>query len=427
MVICQSSWAGDLERRQAHRINNRLTGTVAPNSTIDAMETLLLSDPSGKSAATYAIDTASNPAARSFYNVTLKNFATPWTNEEQTVFAELNDYSATVIGAIRDGLDFRRILYDDLLYVGNNTPAYNNDNNTHYATLEGLDPATTGNLANSSVLQQTTQTSVRPGVAPAGIMTSRAGAMAFYSDGTNRAMFRFTLMNHLCTDLEPLKDNTRTPDHVRRDVSRSPGGDSRIFMNGCVGCHAGMDGMAGAYAYYEWVYTNDKTDGHLEYQNTGNTAKFDPVTGVSLKHNINGTNFEYGYITTDDSWVNYWRNGPNSILGNRPGDPGIGWRHPADGTDGITTDPKGNSVGSGARTLGIELANSRAFAQCQVDKVFEAVCLRDPNVFAADRSERDNIVSNFITPNTNAATGNTDGPYDMREVFTDVAAYCKGS
>ena len=111
--------------------------------------------------------------------------------------------------------------------------------------------------------------------------------MAFFSDGTNRAMLRFTLMNHLCTDLEPLKDITRTPDRVRRDVSRSPGGDSRIFQNGCVGCHAGMDGLAGAYAYYEWDYSTDKADGQLVYRNPAN-PKFDPANGVSLKHNING-------------------------------------------------------------------------------------------------------------------------------------------
>ena len=409
----QSLFAGDQERRQAKRIHDRLTGVNATNATIDAMENLLLfDDPTGKSAADYAITvTPANPEAAAFYNVTLKNFAAPWTNEEQTVFTELNDYSATVVGAVRDGLDFCRILYDDLLYVGSNGPAYNNSNNAHYAALEDLDPAGAGNLALQANLSQTTQSSVRPGVAAAGIMTSRAAAMAFYSDGTNRAMFRFTLMNHLCTDLEPLKDTTRTPDYVRRDVSRSPGGDSRIFLNGCVGCHAGMDGMAGAYAHYEWVYTNDKTDGHLEYQNTANTAKFDPVTGVSLKHNINPTNFEYGHITTNDNWINYWRNGPNSVLGLRPGDTGIGWGHP-----GEVLDSKDNAIGNGAKSLGVELANSAAFAQCQVDKVFKSVCLRDPDVFDADRTARDGFVANF-----------TGSGYDMREVFTDVAAYCKGN
>ncbi|TNF90578.1 MAG: hypothetical protein EP300_02645 [Gammaproteobacteria bacterium] len=415
MLTGQSTWAGPAERAMAKRIHDRLTGVNATNVAIDTMEALILAEPAcgggatldaigcGKDAAEYAIDTAQNSNAYAFYNVTLKNFAAPWTNEEQTVFAPLNDYTATVVGAIRDGLDFRRILYDDLLYRGSNSPAYSNSNNNHYEALETLNPETTGNLANPAILQQTTQTSVRPTVAPAGIMTSRAGAMAFFSDGTNRAMFRFTLMNHLCTDLEPLKDETRAPDRVRRDVSRSPGGDSRIYLNNCVGCHAGMDGMAGAFAFYEWSYTGDKSTGSLTYT----------PGAVTAKHNINQNNFEYGYLTTDDSWVNYWRNGPNSKLGVRFADDGpaaSGWG-PL-----VNPDANGNETGNGARSLGIELANSRAFAQCQVDKAFKAVCLRDPNVMSTDRSARDGFVSNFV-----------GSGYNMREVFTDVAAYCKGS
>ena len=417
LALSTPAWSGDTERNQARRIHDRLTGVTATNASIDAMELLLLSDASGKSAAEYAIDTARNPQAWVFYNVTLKNFASPWTNEEQTVFAPLNDYSATVVGAIRDGIDFRRILYDDLIYVGTpaGLPPVSASDNAHYEQLEQLDPnpaaANSGNLADNTILQQTTQSAVTSlsSNATAGIMTSRAAAMAFFSDGTNRAMLRFTLMNHLCTDLEPLKDITRTPDRVRRDVSRSPGGDSRIFQNGCVGCHAGMDGLAGAYAYYEWDYSTDKADGQLVYRNPAN-PKFDPANGVSLKHNINGDSFESGYVTVDDSWVNYWRNGPNATLGNRPGDSGRGWGHAGEVLDG-----KGNAVGNGAKSLGIELANSKAFAQCQVDKVFEAICLRDPNVFGADRSARDTFVGNFI--------GNG---YNLRGVFTDVAAFCKG-
>jgi len=410
LLCSQAAW-GD-QRTQAKRIHDRLTGVTATNAAIDAMEALLLVDASGKSAAEYAIDTALNPNARYFYNVTLKNFAAPWTNEEQTVFTPLNDYSATVVGAIRDGIDFRRILYDNLVYVGaaGGLPPYNVSNNAHYEALENLGPVT-GDLSDDSILVADTQTNVSglDSSAAAGIMTSRAAAMAFFSDGTNRAMFRFTLINHLCTDLEPLKDVSRVPDRVRRDVSRSPGGDSRIFLNGCVGCHAGMDGMAGAFAYYEWDYTNDKSDGRLRYRDTAN-ARFDPVTGVSLKHNINANNFEQGYVTVDDSWVNYWRNGPNSVLGVRPGSGGKGWGHP-----GEVLDDKDNAIGNGARSLGIELANSKAFARCQVDKAFKAVCLRDPNLFDADRDERDAIVGNF-----------TGGGYNMRGVFTDVAAYCKG-
>jgi len=417
-LTSQPLWADAQDRAQAKRIHDRLTGVTATNATIDAMELLLISDSTGKTAAEYAINIVQNPDARFFYNVTLKNFAAPWTNEEQTVFTPLNDYSATVIGLIRDGGDFRQVLHGDIIYRGDpglGIPAYSNSNNNHYEQLEALGP-TVGNLADQDILEGTitqpgiTQSSVTglSSGATAGIMTSRAGAMAIYSAGTNRAMFRFTLMNHLCTDLEPLKDVSRTPDKVRRDVSRSPGGDSRLYMNGCVGCHAGMDGMAGAFAYYEW----DSAAGRMLYQDTGSPL-FDPVTGVSLKHNINGNNFEYGHITTDDSWINYWRNGPNSKLGLRPADDGpnaTGW--------GPLTNPdtKDHETGNGAKSLGIELSNSKAFAQCQVDKAFKSICLRDPNVFSTDRTARDGMVSNFV--------GNG---YDMREVFTDVAAHCKGS
>ena len=52
-----------------------------------------------------------NPA---FYNVTLKQFITPWTNEEFNVFAPLNDSTATVIGMVRDDVDFRLVLSGDV-------------------------------------------------------------------------------------------------------------------------------------------------------------------------------------------------------------------------------------------------------------------------------------------------------------------------
>ncbi len=277
---------------------------------------------------------------------------------------------------------------------------YSNSNNDHYEELEALGPIA-GNLADPSILQgppqgvtQSSTTSL-PIFATAGVVTTRASTSAFFIDGTNRAMFRFTLKNHLCTDLEPLKDISRIPDKVRQDVSRSPGGDSRIYLNNCVGCHAGMDGMSGAYAYYNY--------------NTG-TGRLDYTAGsVQPKHLINADNFKPGNIMTDDSWINYWRNGQNGVLASRDGS--RGWGHA-----GEVLDAKGNATGNGAKSLGIELANSKAFAQCQVDKVFKAVCLRNPNDLSADIAERNNIVDDFVA-----------GGYKMKQVFGDVGAWCKGS
>lgn len=377
--------AGTIEREQARRIHDRLTGLPPSNSVLDEMESLIESG-DAVGAAHLAMD---NPA---FYNITLKNYVAPWTNEEQSVFVPLNDYTATVIGIIRDELDFRQVLHGNIIYTGSASgiAAYSNNNNDHYEQLEQLGPVL-GDLSDPSILVNKTQTEVNglPSNATAGVITTRAAAKAFFKDGTNRAMFRFTLMNHLCTDLEPLKDVSRVPDRVRQDTSRSPGGDSRIYMFSCVGCHAGMDGMAGAYAYYD--YNNDSEA--LEYTQG-------VVTG---KHLINADNFKYGYRTIDDSWVNYWRNGQNKLLN---------WS--SQPMQGVQIDSRNHSHGNGAKSLGVELSNSKAFASCQVKKAFRAICLHDPDDYAADRSAVDNITTSFMF----------DG-YNMKNVFARVADYCK--
>jgi hypothetical protein len=402
IISSASVMAGN--REQAKRMHDRLTGTIATNAMLDSMEAVMDNTPAGYVAAA-RVAIQNNPA---FYNVTLKNFAAPWTNEPQTVFVPLNDYTATVIGLIRDSdnatkagatlHDFHEVLYGDITYTGGGSvpTAASASNNTHYEELERTDLE-----ANLIEVPQSSLNSL-PTSATAGVMTSRAASEAFFIMGTNRAMFRFTLINHLCTDLEPLKDISRVPDMVRRDVSRSPGGDSRIFMNSCVGCHAGMDSLMPAFAYYDY---NTGT-GALDYkQDTSlipnpDGADFANPNNVVSKFNHNETNFKYGYVARDDSWVNYWRDGQNGVLG---------WYN------AITPDPNDGLIkGSGAKALGMELARSDAFDSCQVKKAFKAVCIRDSNDFTADRDEVSRIAGLF------KADGN------MINVFAEVAAYCKG-
>ena len=402
LVIGASSNAQAGAREQAKRIHDRLAGVPAAAATLDSMETLIASynlsgqtNGDGEAAAALAMD---HP---DFYRVTLKNFITPWTNEEQTLFAPLNDYTATVIGIIRDNTDFREILYGDILYKGS-ANTYSNSSNTHYEDLENSNT----DLGDLAQLVATTQSAVTGIAAPAGIFTTRAAAKAFFVDGTNRAMFRFTLLNHLCTDLEQIKDTTRSPDRVRQDVSRSPGGDSRIYMNACVGCHAGMDPMTQAFAYYDYEYPLDPDNnneplyeqGQLVFNTTNDIypAGVDTGTRVQHKYHINEKNFEYGYRTPDDSWDNYWRAGPNSVMG-------WGW-----------ADPTTPASGTGAASMGRELANSYAFAQCQVEKVFKNVCLRSPSN-TADRTQIENMITSFSTG------------YNLKNVFAESALYCKGS
>jgi len=367
-------------REQAKRIYDRLAGVPPTESVLNAMENNTGSDPvcvsygvSGAACAAYiAMENSS------FYNVTLKNFAAPWTNRDRSVFVPLNDYVATVIGMIRDDVDFRTVLSADLQYVGragtvSSAPAGNNNN--HYEQLE------LGNHDLKAVLEPATQSNINgiPSTATAGVITSRAASEAFFIAGTNRAMFRFTMVNHFCADMEQLHDPRLSPDRIRQDVSRSPGGDSRLFLNNCVGCHTGMDPMAQAFAYYNY---NDAT-GALEYT-AGN---------VQPKYFNNDLNFPQGFRTPDDHWTNYWRNGQNRYLG---------FNGPGTGDD------------FGAKSLGVELSNSDAFAACQVKKVFKAVCLRDPET-DADHTRFDEIVTNF-----------EGGVFKMKQVFADTAVYCMG-
>ena len=59
-----------------------------------------------------------------------------------------------------------------------------------------------------------------PAAATAGVMTTRGAASAFFINGTNRAMFRFTMMNHLCDDLPSIMDidPSAGPDPPGRDA-----------------------------------------------------------------------------------------------------------------------------------------------------------------------------------------------------------------
>ena len=357
-------------REQAKRIHDRLAGVPPTEAVLQSMENAIsMNNP--QAAAAIAMD---NP---SFYNVTLKNFAAPWTNREQSVFVPLNDYIATVIGMIRDDVPFNTLLSADIVYVGAGSlglPAWSNSNNAHYEQMEqqGADLMTG--------LVQMPQSSVNglPPAATAGVMTTRAAAEAFFVAGTNRAMFRFTLLNHMCNDLEQVMDVKLPPDRIRQDVSRSPGGDSRLFLNNCIGCHTGMDPMAQAFAYYNF----NVDSGSIEYT----------PGQVQPKYFNNDANFPFGFVTPDDSWENYWRSGQNRFLGWDPGLPGSG---------------------SGAKSLGEELGNSAAFASCQVKKVFRAVCLRAPEN-ANDRTAVNQMITSF-----------TSG-YNMKQTFADAAVYCMG-
>jgi hypothetical protein len=368
--------AATLNKDQAKRMYDRIAGVTASDATLTSMV--------GMDATQAALNIVTKDPA--FYNNTIRNLAMPWTNRDQTVFAPLNDYVATVVGMVRDDVPFNTLLSADLVYIADSAsgvPAYSPSNNAMYDAMDAKSVDLKAHLVSST---QSAITGV-PAAATAGVLTTRAAAAAFFINGTNRAMFRFTMMNHLCSDLQTIMDTTRPPDRIRQDVTRSPGGDSSLFLNNCIGCHSGMDPMAQAFAYYNFSNidpTTIDTTGQIVYT----------AGQVQPKYFINNNNFPFGYVTPDDHWDNRWRSGVNSLLG---------W------------DPTQTGSGQGAKSLGQELGGSQAFASCQVTRVFKYVCFRAPSN-AADRTQVATMIASFKSSN-----------YSLRQVFADAAVYCMGN
>jgi hypothetical protein len=359
---------------QATRMYNRIAGVPPSATQLTAMTSA--ADP-----VTAALTATLDP---SFYNNTVRNMAAPWTNRDQSVFVPLNDYTATVVGMVRDDVAFNTLLSADIIYIGDGSggvPAYSYSNNAMYDAMD------TNNVDLQAHLVQRQQSSTTglPAAAVAGVITTRGAGSAFFINGTNRAMFRFTMLNHLCNDMQLVMDITRPPDRIRQDVARSPGGVSTLFLTNCIGCHSGMDPMAQAFAFYNFNNTDPTTAdsmGTVVYT-AGQTQP---------KYHINNTNFPQGFNTPDDAWENRWRTGPNAILG---------WNGPA-------------GSGNGAKSLGTELESSTAFDSCQVTRVFKTVCLRAPSS-GADLTQVSQMMSSF------------QNGHKLRQVFAESAAYCMGT
>jgi hypothetical protein len=377
LLLCATAFAAGPNADQATRMYNRIAGVPPTAAQLAAMT-------ASADSVTAALLATQDPA---FYNNTIRNLAAPWTNRDQSVFVPLNDYTATVVGMVRDNVPFNTLLSADLVYVADSAsgaPAYSPANNNMYQAMDD------NNVDLKAHLTSSTQSALLgiPAAATAGVMTTRGGASAFFMDGTNRRMFRFTLMNHLCNDLQTVMDTTRPPDRIRQDVTRSPGGISTLFLNNCIGCHSGMDPMAQAFAYYNFNY-------NMASDPTGAAGQLVYTAGqVQPKYHINNTNFPQGFSTPDDSWTNRWRTGPNQILG---------WSGTLPGS------------GNGAKSLGQELENSAAFTGCQVTRVFKDVCLRAPNS-PADLTQVASMIASFQGHN-----------YSLRQPFAEAAAFCQGN
>lgn len=367
------------ERAQAIQLFTRLNGVPPSPEKIAEIESLLQSDKL-RAAAMAAI----NDPNGNFYNIVLKQFVAPWTNEDSSVRVPLNDYIATAVGMIRDDVPFNQFLYEDILYVGESTavtlPAYDlsDTDNSHYSTIEqqGL------KLHDVLVRKKQSELTNLPPDATAGVFTTWGFAKDFYNGGTNRVAVRFTLKTFMCKDIDGFADNTRPDFRVRRDVTRTPAGDPALFRGTCSGCHAGMDALGGAFAYVDY---NPDAD-------VGQTGLLYDATSVVTKMNRNETEFPQGYITTDDTWINNWLEGANAD---------VGWN--------------GATSGRGLKSYGKMFSSTEQFATCMAEKVLVAVCGVNPN----NKDVR-------IKVNAMANSFKANGQYNMKYLFAQSALMCRG-
>ena len=225
-----------------------------------------------------------------FLQVTVRDFAMVMSNHELSPYTPLNDFVAMVVGVTRDGGDARELLTGDFRYVGLDQfslPAISRDNDQHYEKLDELRVP-----LKSALFRVAPQW---PGIPDAaGLLTTRAWAVAHMSGGTNRRALQYAFQEFLCRPIPTWKDVTIPDDRIRCDVSRAPSGNPEEFRANCRGCHAPMDALAGAFSHFDaptiaggivrFVYLPDRV-AKKTYQNSGV--------------------FPFGYTTQDDSWENF--------------------------------------------------------------------------------------------------------------------------
>ncbi|MGE3975557.1 MAG: hypothetical protein AB7F59_13610 [Bdellovibrionales bacterium] len=281
LILSTPAFAGP--RETARKLFERLTGVplMLNDPRLPQMEAMVQS---GQLRAAAQIATNDD----NFYNETVRYWAMPMSNKDGTAFAPLNDFVSMFIGITRDQTDARELLTKDFTYVVKGLPAPVPENNTHYLTADQRQMNLRQNLERVDGVSQGKREY-------AGVLTSRAWAEAHMIMGTNRRALQYSLQVFLCRPIESYM-NFELPDNwVRRDVDRRPGGVYKTYQTRCVGCHAGMDALGGAYAHFDFA---------------GNRMLYLQPPFVANKMNQNNRTYPPGNVVLDNSWENLWVNSP---------------------------------------------------------------------------------------------------------------------
>lgn len=351
------------ELKLAQEIHQRITSTRLPLTSplLAQMESLIRSG-DRIAAAKLAVEQSQ------FYNITLRDFAAQMSNRDETINVPLNDFTATIIGAVRDNLNAKTLLTGNYVYIADANKAaipsdWENDilrSNAHYEALGS------GRYDLSKVLVQSSQklfngNTVVANPTPAGLLTTRQWMAAHAIAGTNRRLVEYSLKQFLCTPLEKAADSEGPDDVVGRDIDRYPGGVHSKYSVSCKSCHTVMDGLRPAFAHF--TFSNSFVKHSYVVPLAANNEDEEQSMGmkqqpryIASKLNHNSTVFPAGRETTDDNWVNNANRGFNAQH--------FGWTR---------------TSGKGINDFGKLLAESKAFPRCMTERVFKSVCKRSPN------------------------------------------------
>ena len=351
VVMPDTNSAISAERTKAHHLFRALTGVLIPidDPRLKQMEVLLKS----KRMIDAEKIATSDPL---FYNNRVRDLARKMSTRAESVRSPLSDFVATFVGVVRDSdtTNAKLLLTGNFTYQADPSviasgggTAVSMDpvkdlitSNNHY------DDITKNGYSLKAVLKRVDgQQYLSNDVAtawpdPAGLITTRAFMMAHADAGTNRRLVEYAFRQFMCSPITSWADGTSPDDRIGRDVDRQPGGSTSKFLTTCKNCHSNLDGFRGAFANVDF---------------TGNRITYS--TNPVGKMNRNSDVFPDGFVTRDNSFVNYANVGKNADA--------FGWRGAGTG-------------GSGIAKFGEMLANSRGFSRCMVTRIFTDVCKRAP-------------------------------------------------
>lgn len=347
----------DLNARQAcDKMYLRLNyGTPAPASFIDTCggtAAAPLTFATEAEAQAHYLAQAKIAVEQPYFLKTVYSIASRWTTEDgKYLQGNANDVALTIVGAAKDDINLRSVMYDDIFYLCTGVqPAYSRENMDHHNACAALPPEQWQTVLTSS--PQSAFMTPEEATLVAGLTTLRGHCQVFANAGTNRSYIRFNLLHHLGEDIEGWQDLQVDDSCVGEDVPRAPGDETETYNKKCKACHAGMDCLRSAYAYIDWVENEDAsfcslTPGVVAGKYSGNPGD-ELATQLALP-------------TLDDSWELRWNKNDNA---------GAGWRDP-----NMQLYPNGEKIkGKGPAQMNQLFANTDQFHYNAAKQIMGYIC-----------------------------------------------------